>query len=138
MKISILGLFIFAFALNCSEAQPTAAQGQAATPVPAPYTIVSQDGNSRVWQREEYEAGPNGIIETNVHSYTELTSGLNFWRNNEWNPSQDQISILPDGTASATNGQHQAYWPGDIYDGQIELVTPEGLKVFSEPLELSY
>ena len=35
-------------------------------------------------------------------------------------------------------GQHQAYFPGDIYNGFIELVTPDGQHLKSRPLGLSY
>jgi hypothetical protein len=52
--------------------------------------------------------------------------------------SGEHIDILPNGTAVATNGQHQAYFPGDIYQGQIELVTPDGLQLNSRPMGLSY
>jgi len=137
MKISILALFIFAFVLNCSEAQSTT-QSQVNVPAPTPYTIVDQDANSRVWQREEYEAGPNGQIVTNLHSYTELASGLNHFVNGQWVESKDEINILPDGTAEATNGQLQAYFPANIYNGVIEIVTPSGQCLQSRPIGLSY
>ena len=38
--------------------------------------------------------------------------------------SKEEIEILPNGTAAATQGQHQAHFPGDIYNGVIEVVTP--------------
>jgi len=44
----------------------------------------------------------------------------------------------PDGTGAATNGQHQAYFPADIYNGTITLVTPTGLQLQSLPLGLFY
>ncbi len=71
MKTSILALVLMALVVNSLEAQQTTAQTQAAqvtqvsVPAPTPYAIVNQDGNSRVWQREEYEAGPNGEVVTN-------------------------------------------------------------------------
>ena len=58
--------------------------------------------------------------------------------NGQWVESREEIDILPNGTAAATNGQHQAYFPGDIYQGQIELVTPDGQQLFSRPMGLSY
>jgi hypothetical protein len=53
-------------------------------------------------------------------------------------PSKEEIDVLPQGGAAATQGQHQAYFPGDIYQGQIELVTPDGQQLYSRPMGLSY
>ena len=58
--------------------------------------------------------------------------------NGKWVESSEHIDILPNGTAVATNGQHQAYFPGDIYNGEIELVTPDGMQLNSRPMGLSY
>jgi hypothetical protein len=58
--------------------------------------------------------------------------------NGQWVGSKEEIVILPNGTAAATNGQHQAYLPGDIYNGEIELVTPDGQQLYSRPMGLSY
>ncbi|HVU07482.1 MAG TPA: hypothetical protein VHG89_02940, partial [Verrucomicrobiae bacterium] len=101
------------------------------------YQITQRDGNSQIWQRTTYET-VNGQPMPHVHQYTELASGLNHLVNGQWVASSEHIDILPNGTAAATNGQHQAYFPGDIYDGQIELVTPDGKQLYSRPLGLSY
>ncbi|HWY32527.1 MAG TPA: hypothetical protein VNX46_17315 [Candidatus Acidoferrum sp.] len=122
MKSSILALFIFAFIMDCSEAQSPANQSQVAVPDPTPYAIVNQDANSQVWQREEYEAGTNNQIFTNIDSYTELETGLNYWRNGRYNASDERIEILPNGTAAATNGQHQVYFPCAWSDDQSNKV----------------
>ena len=73
-----------------------------------------------------------------THRYTELATGLNFWSNGQWTPSKEKIVVLPNGTAAATNGQHQVYFPGDIAQGVIELVTPDGKQLQNRPLCLSY
>ena len=67
-----------------------------------------------------------------------MASGLNHLVNGQWVESKEEIDILPNGTAAATNGQHQAYFPGDIYQGQVELVTPDGQHLKSRPIGLSY
>src|ERR1022692_530258 len=107
-------------------------------PAPTLYAITVQDANSRVWQRTDYQISPSGEVIANTHSYTEICSGLNHLVNGKWVESSEQIDILPNGTAVATNGQHQAYFPGDIYQGQIELVTPDGQHLKSRPMGLSY
>jgi hypothetical protein len=107
-------------------------------PVPTPYAITRNDANSRVWEQTAYEQSASGQIVPKQHSYTELASGLNHLVNGQWAESSEQIDILSNGTAVATNGQHQAYFPGDIYQGQIKLVTPDGEQLYSRPVGLSY
>ena len=102
------------------------------------YAIVQRDGNSQVWQRTTYETGPNGQRIPHIQKYTELATGLNHLVNGQWVASKAEIDILPDGTAAATNGQHQVYFPSDIYNGVIELVTPDGKHLKSQPIALSY
>jgi len=53
-------------------------------------------------------------------------------------PSSAEINLLPDGTAAATNGQHQVYFPADIYTGAIREITPEDKVLTSQPLGISY
>ena len=107
-------------------------------PSPIPYAIIQQDANSRVWERTVYEPGPNGQAVPKKHNYTELATGLNYLKNGVWTESKEEIDVLPQGGAAATQGQHQVYFPGDIYNGQIELVTPDGLHLKSRPLGISY
>ncbi len=101
--------------------------------------MVQQEANQNVWQRTTYETTPSGRIVAHPHSYTELATGLNHLVNSRWIASSEQIDIAPDGSsASATNGQHQAYFPGNIYQGTIQLVTPDGKTLQSQPIGLGY
>src|SRR5260221_10334363 len=119
-----------AFTANFSCAQ--SGQAVATTPPSPGYTVTERGADYKVLQKTTAENGTN-----HVHSYTELASGLNHLVNGQWVESSEQIDILPNGTAVATNGQHQAYFPGDIYQGQIELVTPDGEQLYSRPVGLS-
>lgn len=105
---------------------------------PTLYTVVLRGANSRAWESMSYQVSASGQIIPRVHQYTELATGLCFQQNGQWADSVEQISILPDGSAAATNGQHQAYFPSDVYDGVIKLVTPDGLQLQSQPIGLSY
>jgi hypothetical protein len=107
-------------------------------PPPTPYAVVAKDANSSVWQQTVYQQTDSGQVVPIIHSYTEVATGLHFWNSGQWLDSQEVINILPNGTAAATQGQHQASFPGDIYNGQIELVTPDGLQLKSQPLGLNY
>ena len=127
------------FLLFCSTSLVGGGTGTIIQPPEATgYTITAQDANSRVWGRTDYEVDPSGALVPRKHSYTELASGLNHNVNGQWVESSEKIEILPNGTAAATDGQHQAYFPGDIYQGQIELVTPDGKHLKSRPLALTY
>lgn len=120
------------------RAATTAADQSKQAPAPTPYGVTTRDANSQVWERTVYELDPSGQAIPKKHSYTEVATGLNYQKGGQWVASKEWIDILPNGTAAATQGQHQAYFPGDIYQGQIELVTPDGQHLKSRPLGLSY
>ena len=139
MKISNIVIVLLAGGSIGLRAQtPTTAASQGNVPAPTDYQIVQQDGNSRVWQREIYEQGPNGQIIARPHQFTELATGLNHLVNGQFIPSTEEIDILSDGTAAATNGQHQVFWPADILEGEIQLVTADGKLIKSQPVGLGY
>ena len=116
------------------------AQQPANIPQSTPYKLISRNANSQIWERTVYEPGPSGQTIARKHHYTELATGLNFKdpATGQWVASKEEINILPDGTAAAVYGQHKAYFPGDIYNGVIRLVTLDGLQLQSRPLGLSY
>ena len=91
-------------------------------------------------ERTTYERGANGESLPHTHRYTELASGMNYKdpKTGEWVESDEQIEIVGTGGAEAIHGQHQAYFPADIYDGVIELVTPDGKHLKSRPMGISY
>src|SRR5580692_10503615 len=147
-QLPFMKTFIFLlFGATVASAQTPSldASADATTVATASQTIVGyqtgvQDGNSRAWQKIIQITDDQGNVtyQTN-NAYTELATGLNHLVNGKWVESKENIDISADGnSALATNGQHQAYFPGDIYSGQIELVTPDGKQLFSRPVGLSY
>jgi len=141
MKIPYAILAALCFLLSSTQAQtvtsPPIAGSQPVT-ADTPWAITLRGANQRVWQKTTYEKLPSGKIVPHVQQYTELATGMHYWQNGQWVESKEQINILPNGTAAATQGRHQAYFPGDIGQGNIELVTPEGRILQSQPLGLSY
>jgi len=123
--------------MSICEGQQAAGE-QSSIPSPTPYAVEPSDGSSSIWSRTVYEQGPDGQIIPQIHSYTELATGLNHLVNGQWVPSREEIDILPDGTAAATNGQHQVYFPADIYNSEIMMVTPDGTILQSRPMGLSF
>jgi hypothetical protein len=140
MKIPIIAIVLLAIGsvgLRAQTQNTVASQGN--LPAPTDYQIVQQDGNSRVWQREIYEQDPNGQIVSRPHKFTELATGLNYKDSSgQWQPSKEEIDIQPDGTLAATQGQHQVFFPANIYGCEIELVQPNGVQMHSCPVGLSY
>ena len=132
--IIVASSFIF-IVLSQAQQISSAISSVPTTPQPA---IVARDANSRVWQWIENDEGPNGQTVQRTHSFTELASGLCYGQNGQWMDSQEQINILPDGSAEAIQGEHQVYFPAGIYNGVITLVTPDGLQLKSQPIGLSY
>jgi hypothetical protein len=133
-----IGYLILLASIPLLRAQTPAASGGTSASQDTPFAIVSQDGNTRVWERITYNEVVNGQAVPTKHRYVECCSGLNFWTGQNWKESREEIQIQPDGTSAAVAGQHQAYFPPDIYEGVIRLVAPDGKVLQSRPVGLSY
>lgn len=96
--------------------------------------VVERGPDWRVLQKNTVEHGTNC-----VHRYTELASGMHYTNaSGQLVESQEQITVLPQGGAQAVQGRHQVYFPADIYNGVLEVVTPDGRHLQSRPLGVSY
>jgi RHS repeat-associated protein len=147
MKTLIFGLALYCITIASAQTQSLDANEGATTVATNPvsqtlvgYQTGEQGANQNVWQKivQDTDTQGNVTYQTN-NAYTELATGLNHLVNGQWVASKEEIDISADGnSALATNGQHQAYFPGDIYSGQIELVTPDGKQLHSRPAGLSY
>ncbi|HZQ46845.1 MAG TPA: hypothetical protein VFC07_07540, partial [Verrucomicrobiae bacterium] len=89
-------------------------------------SITDVGPNSRTWEWTNYQTSSTGQI-PEKHSYVELATGMHYLKDGKWVESKEQIHLLPDGSAAATEGQYQVYFPPNLYSGAIELVTPDGL-----------
>jgi hypothetical protein len=137
-SIHLFGVLLAASTLQAQILSQTTAN-PTSLPAPTPYTVVAQDANDRVWQWETYEPASDGSAVPHIHQYTELATGLNHLVNGQWVASSEEINVSPDGSsAEATNGQHQVFFPGNIYNGEIKLVTPDGQTLQSQPIGLNY
>src|ERR1700756_2749161 len=119
MRTPVMAILLFSISISL-WAQPSANPSQ--SPQDTPYTEVSRDANSSVWERTTYEEGPSGEMTPHVHRYTEMATGMHYLKDGQGGDSQETIEIQPQGGGAATNGQHQVYFPYDIYDGVIEMV----------------
>src|SRR6266498_137631 len=99
--------------------------------------VVESGPHHRVWQTVTLDA----TGQTNVSSYTELATGLNVWNpvSGKYEPSKEQFQIVADGSAIATNGQHQVILAADINSGgSVDLLMPDGQRLLSNPMGLSF
>ena len=119
-----------------SETPAIASQGTQDTS----WSVVSRAASQNIWQRVEYETLPDGRQVSHLHQYVELSTGLNFFdpKTKQWVESKEQIDILPDGTAAATQLQSPVYFPSDIGRGVIRLTTPEGVQLQNGPAFLDF
>ena len=98
------------------------------------YTVTERGPDFKVLEKTTVEHGTN-----RVHRYVELATGLNYTNaSGQLTESKEQITIQPGGGAAATQGRHKVYFPADIYNGVIEVVTPDGKHLKSRPLGISY
>jgi multisubunit Na+/H+ antiporter MnhB subunit/Na+-transporting NADH:ubiquinone oxidoreductase subunit NqrE len=118
---------------------PAAVNPTGATlPAPTPYAVASRDANSRVWERTVYERGSSGQAIPSKHRYVELATGLNYWSNGQWRESKEEIEPFPGG-AIARQGQHQVIFANNLATvGAIDMQTPDGKRMRSHVLGLSY
>ena len=87
------------------------------------YAVTGRGPDYKVFQKSKWENGTNQI-----HQYVELATGMNYTNAaGQWTEAQAKITLLPNGGAAATQGQHKVYFPGDIYNGVLEIVTPDGI-----------
>jgi len=122
-----------------SPPSPSAAVNPA-LPAPTAWQITQRAANSRVWERSVPERSPSGGIVGKKHTFTELGTGICYQdaTTGQWLDAQEQISLQPDGSATATSGRHQVCFPADIYNGVIQVVTPDGQHLKSRPIGLSF
>jgi hypothetical protein len=103
-----------------------------------PYAVVERGANHRIWQRTTYETLPSGQTVSHVHQYTELATGLHYLENGQWVESKEVIEAFPGG-AVARQGQHKVIFANNLNSaGAIDMQTPDGKRMRSHILGLSY
>ncbi len=122
--------FVFrAFALASMAITVTSTRAQSGG-----YSVVERGPDYDVLQKVTLENGTNRI-----HRIVTLATGLNFTNGSgQLVPSSEQISLLPSGGAEAVQGRHKVRFPSDIYNGVLQVTTPDGRVLSSRPLAVSY
>jgi hypothetical protein len=107
---------------------------------PSGYVVGERGPHSKEWLKVTTTTNDVGAVLTTTNGgYVELATGMHYQdKKGQWVESEETIEVLPSGGAEATHGQHQAYFPSDIYAGALELVTPDGRHLRSRPLGIGY
>ena len=94
-------------------------RGQADAPGNGTYTVVERGADYRTWEKTTYEFSAAGEMVPQKHRYTELATGMNYKNaNGQWVEAQELIEPQATGGAAAVQGQHQVYFPYNLYQGE--------------------
>ena len=126
------------FTTPSSPAQDATAAQTPSKVDPTPYTVQERALNHRLMSRVIQSTDADGKAITQTNSYTELATGLHYLQDGKLVESKAEITILPQGGAAATQGQHQAYFPANLNGGVIDLVMPDGRELKSQIRGLGY
>ena len=122
----------FQLALTLSVLFNANAKAASSNPV-----IIERGPNHRVWESISERILPDGKIIPRRHNFTELATGMHYWKEGQWTEAREEIEIV-NGHAIARQGQLQVIWAGNFRTpGGIDLQTPNG-RFRSHILGLAY
>jgi len=102
------------------------------------FEIVERGDHHRVWQSVTTETDAKGRIHYRTNSYTELGTGMHYFKDGQWLESREEIEIVPDG-AIARHGRHQVIFAANCNAPiGIDMLTPDGKRLQSRVLGLAY
>jgi hypothetical protein len=134
-SLTIGGLIVICAAFTIpAQVQPGVTQSSTSA-----YECVQRGPHSKVWQQSVVRTNQSGIVTTNLHSYTELATGLCYLQNGRYIDSVEQISPAADG-AEAVQGRHQVHWAANANTpgGAVHVQTPDGRELRSTVYGLAY
>jgi hypothetical protein len=107
-------------------------------PATVPYSIISQDGNSRTWEKIEYEVSPSGNVIPHKHHVVEVATGLNYWDGKKWRPSVPCFQFSADGQSVFANSvQHKVKLSANLNaNSSVNITTPDGIALHTTPVAI--
>ena len=125
------------FAFNC--VRPVS--GAISQGTPGNYVCTQRSANSRVWQRAVLQTNQSGVVRTNLHSYTEIATGLCHpdAQTGQFVDSVEEIDAVANG-AEGTKCRYQVAWANNANTpgGAVNLTTPDGKTLLSTVYGLAY
>lgn len=106
----------------------------------ANYQVVERGANHRIWQKAETVEHEDGEEEEVIHSYTELSSGLNYWNEDAGAWEESRAVIEPHrGGAVAQFGQQKVIFANNLNTlGSVEILASDGVLLKASVLGLGY
>ena len=103
------------------------------------YICVQRGPHSKIWESTVLSTNEMGVVFTNVHSYTELRTGLCYLTNGQYVDSVEEIDLTATG-AQAAQGAHKVSWAANANasGGAVQLTTPGGQQFSSSVYGLCY
>ena len=74
------------------------------------FEIVERGPHHRVWERVEFEPGPDGRLVGRPRRYVELATGLHYWAEGRWQESRQEIEPWARGCGGSTRPLQGALW----------------------------
>jgi len=124
----VLAMALCSPSSNGQVALPTATSGPA---------VVESGPHHRVWQTVQVDE----LGQTNISTYTELATGLNYWNSATglWEESQEQFVIAPQGYALAAKTQSKLAVAANLNSqAAIDLLSTDNRRFRCHVLRLSY
>src|SRR5688572_1096526 len=89
--------------------------------------VVEVDSNFRVVEQKILLPNENGESVLTTNRITELGTGLYFFEDDQWKESRAEISLLPNGNATARKGAHKVTFKSNIQaHGALEIQEASG------------
>ena len=104
----------------------------------SPYAVVERGPHHRVWERTEHVLSATGRSVPRVHSYIELATGMHYLKDGQWLEAQETIEAFPGGAVARQGQTHVIFANNLATAGAIELQTPDGKRLVSHVIGLSY
>jgi hypothetical protein len=139
MKISNVVALCLVLTATGTHAQNAGGTGQTDPPATAPQ-VTDIGPNHSVSQWQTFEQMANGTFATHTHSYTTVSSGLNYQdpTTGQWTPAHETIESFSGG-AIVRHCQHQIIFANDLNSpGAIDMQTPDKKRLRSNILALLY
>jgi hypothetical protein len=105
MNTKLLGTGLLAFIYwTCCRASATTQNQSINLSTPGDYVCAQRGPHSRIWQLAVLQTNQSGEVRTNLHSYTELATGLCYLQNGQYVDSAEEINVVADGAQAIQTG----------------------------------
>ncbi len=102
------------------------------------YTIVERGPDYRVLERTRWETNGAGHVVARTNRFTELATGMHVRRGADWVAASADIALTSEGAAATNRAHPVAFAPNLNRVGAVDLTLPDGRRLRSRIVGLSY